>query len=327
MSLSLCIVGCGQYAATVLGDTEDVRGNFDLYFASRDIDKAKDYADRFGGVGYFGSYEAAATSPDVDAMYFLTPHNLHLDNALMAAANSKHILVEKPISRTLDEARRMRDSAREANVKLMVAEDYRFLPAVLRAKDLVASGEIGDLRSIVVTGDWEGARSGWRSSRETSGGGVFIDAGIHFVDLLVNLAGMPESLYAAALPQTLGKEAEDVMAVVAHLSGGTVGTINLSKQPRRIGRNNQVVVSGTDATLTFGTCEPYTDSIEKESLHGKYLVPAHGPSGSSNVLMEFRSCILEDREPLMDADEAINDLAVVLAAYESVETGEPVKLS
>jgi predicted dehydrogenase len=324
MGLSLCVAGCGQYAATVLGCTEDVRGNFDLYFASRDTEKAKSYAERFGGVGYFGSYEAAAASPDVDAMYFLTSHNLHLDNALMAAAHFKHVLMEKPIARTIDEARRMRDVAREANVKLMVAENYRFLPTVVRAKELIASGEIGDLRSINVTGDWAGERGGWRNSWEMSGGGSFIDAGIHFVDIFVNLAGMPESLYAAAPPRTLGQEGEDGMALVAHLPGGAVGTINFSKGTRRSQRNNQVVVVGTEGTLTF---EHYGDFIERESLGGRYLEPAHGPGGSSTMLMEFRSCILEDREPLMTADEAIDDLAVVLAAYESVDTGGPVRLS
>ncbi len=324
MSHSLCIVGCGGYARKVLGYAADVRGSFRLYFASRDLEKARSYSEEFDGTGYFGSYEDAAASRDVDALYFLTPHSFHLENALMAAAHSKHVLMEKPIARTIEEARRMRDAAADAGVKLMVAENYRFLPTVIRAKELMAEGEIGDLRSISVTGDWAGVPGGWRNSLDLAGGGSFIDAGIHYVDILVNLGGMPRSVYAAAPPRTLGKEGEDGMALVAHLSGGAVGIMNFSNGTRRSRTLAEVSIAGTEATLTF---EPYGDAIERETLDGRHLMPAHGPWGSSTMLMEFRSSILEDREPLMTADEAINDLAVVLAAYESVETAGPVTLS
>ena len=326
MKLSLCIVGCGSYARKVLDDAKDMADEFRFFFASRDAEKAMQYSEMYGGSGHFGSYEEAAASPDVAAMYFLTPHHVHLENALLAAANSKHVLMEKPIARTIEEARQMRDAAKGAGTKLMVAENYRFLPTVVRAKELIASGEIGDLRSISVTGDWAGERGGWRNSWEMSGGGSFIDAGIHLVDIFVNLAGMPESLYAAAQPRTLGKEGgEDGMAVVAHLSGGAVGIINFSKAIRRSQRNNQVVVAGTEATLTF---EHYGDTIERESLEGRRTIELEqGGSGVRDMLREFRKSVLEDREPSMSGEEGMKDLAVVMAAYKSVERGEPVSLS
>ena len=182
----------------MLGDTRDVAGSFDLYFASRDRDKARSYCEKFGGAGWFGSYEEAAASPDVQAIYCLTPHDLHVDNALLAAAHSKHVLMEKPVARTVEEALRMRRAAAEAGVKLMVAENHRFLPTVVRAKELLDSGDIGDLRAINMTCDSFGDTGGWRNSLETAGGGSFIDAGIHYVDTLVHLGGMPELLYAAA---------------------------------------------------------------------------------------------------------------------------------
>ena len=324
MKLPLCIVGCGAYAETVLGNTTDVAGSFDFYFASRDRDKARSYSERFGGAGYFGSYEEAAASPDVEAMYFLTPHGLHLDNALMAAAHSKHVLMEKPIARTVEEALRMRRAASEAGVKLMAAENYRFLPTVVRAKQLVDSGDVGDLRAVNVTCDWAGDTGGWRKSLEMSGGGSLIDGGIHLVDMLVHLGGMPELLYAAAPPRILDKEGEDGMAVVAHLAGGAVGTITFSNATRTTRSRVEVVVAGTEGTLVF---EPLGDAIERQSLDGGRLEPVGGLGGSSAMLMEFRASILKDREPAMSANDAIDDLKVVLAAYRSVETRAPVALS
>ena len=324
MKLPLCIVGCGMYAEAVLGNTRDVAGSFDLYFASRDRDKARRYCERFDGAGYFGSYEEAAASPDVQAMYFLTPHDAHVDNALMAAAHSKHVLMEKPIARTVEEALRMRDACADAGVRLMVAENHRFLPTVVRAKELLDSGEIGDLRAVNMTCDWFGDTGGWRNSLEMAGGGSFMDAGIHYADTLVLLGGMPEQLYAASPPRVLGKEGEDGISIVAHLSGGAIATIVFSNGTRLSDERLEIVVAGTQETLFF---HPFGDAIERQSLDGGRLEPVGGLGGSSAMLMEFRASILEDREPVMSADEGIADLEVVLAAYRSVETRAPVAIS
>ena len=324
MKLAMCIVGCGMYADTVLGDTRDVAGGFDLYFASRDRDKARSYCEKFDGAGYFGSYEEAAASPDVQAMYCLTPHDVHVDNALMAAAHSKHVLVEKPIARTVEEALRMRRACADAGVKLMVAENHRFLPTVVRAKELLDSGDIGDLRAVNMICDWFGDTGGWRNSLDTAGGGSFMDAGIHYADTLVLLGGMPEMLYAASPPRVLGKEGEDGISIVAHLPGGAISTIVFSNGTQTSEERLEIVVAGTRETLLF---DPFGDAIERLSLDGARIEPVGGPSGSSAMLMEFRASILEDREPAMSADEGIADLEVVLAAYRSVETRAPVALS
>ena len=89
------------WADVVLKQTYDMTDEFEFFYASRDLEKARTYVDRFEGGGIFGSYEDAARDPRVDAMYFLTPHDLHLEHARLAARGSKHILVEKPITRTM----------------------------------------------------------------------------------------------------------------------------------------------------------------------------------------------------------------------------------
>ena len=200
---SLCIVGCGSYAHVVMQYVGDMTDEIDFSFASRDIDKAKEYRDRYGGSAYYGSYEDAASDPRVDAMYFITPHDLHLENARLAAKHGKHVFMEKPIARTVDESRKLIDITKEAGVTLMVGENFRFDPATEKAKKLIADGAIGGLSLIDIQSEnLDDGCVGWRLSLERCGGGRMIDGGIHYVDVLRNLAGSPESVYALApVPQ------------------------------------------------------------------------------------------------------------------------------
>ena len=107
-----------------------MRDDLDLFFASRDGARARAYAARFQGCGAFGSYAAAAADPRVEAMYLCTPHHLHQAHVALAAQAGKHILVEKPLARTLAEGRAMIAAAQRAGVTLMVAENARFMAAV-----------------------------------------------------------------------------------------------------------------------------------------------------------------------------------------------------
>ena len=200
MKLSLCVVGCGGFAKKFARAMGYLTDEIDLFFASRDLQRAKAYAETYHGRGAFGSYEEAAADSRVEAMYLCTPHHLHREHALMAAWAGKHILVEKPIARTLEEAHDMVEQARRAGVTLMVAENYRFMSTVRSARDQIDAGALGSLRVVQLQeeGDWVPGQ--WRSQRDLNGGGALIDGGIHKVDVLVYLAGMPQQVFAASLP-------------------------------------------------------------------------------------------------------------------------------
>ena len=324
--LSLCIVGCGDYARTVLDNLGDAREHLELYFCSRDLAKAKEYSQTYGGLGYFGEYEEAAADPRVDALYFLTPHHLHLENALMAARHSKHILVEKPIARATDEATQMIEAASRAGVNLMVAENYRFNPAVEKCKQIIDEGRIGQLRLIQIQSEGYSAPTEWRTNAEMTGGGVFIDGGIHAVDLLLNIGGFPERVYAAE-PLKVFRESqgEDGLVLMAHLPGGCVGIVSYSNGTPAVESRYLVGITGTRGHLSFS---PRKDEITVETPETRRTVRVRqDPRGIRGMVMEFRNSILEDREPLMSGREGINDLAVVLAAYRSVRERREVALA
>jgi predicted dehydrogenase len=259
MALSMCVVGCGGYARSVLDAVAGMTDEFSLYFASRDEARAKQYCEEYGGSGYFGSYEDAASDPRIESMYFFTPHDLHLENARLAAENGKHVLMEKPIARTIAEAEELICAPHEADVRLMIAENYRFLPGVDRAKELMAAGEIGDLTAINIRHAGFYRPGGWRRSQERTGGGVFIDGGIHPVDIMVNVGGFPERVSAQfPIKIHMDSEGEDGIVMMARLPGGVVGSLTYSAATPTNRRDTWVSITGSKANLEF---DPFGDEI------------------------------------------------------------------
>ena len=125
------VVGCGRYAADFARNlrvqSDEAGPEVDLYFASRDERRAQEYCQRFGGLGYFGSYEAAARDPRIAALYVCTPHHLHRQHCELGLAHGKHIMVEKPLAHTQEDALAIIEAAARAGKTLMVAENVRYL--------------------------------------------------------------------------------------------------------------------------------------------------------------------------------------------------------
>ena len=325
MSLRLCVVGCGHFARIFAREMQAISGEVDLSFASRDAQRAAAYSAAFNGKASFGSYEAAAADSTVEAMYLCTPHHLHREHVAMAAAAGKHILVEKPMARTIDDAQAIIRTAERAKVKLMVAENYRFMAVVRLAKELIDSGALGGLRLIQLQEEADFRPSQWRSSRTLNGGGVLIDGGIHKIDILLYLAGRPRDVYATALPQVLtDSEGEDGVVLITHSKTGAVGLINHSWAKVRGLGLQWVSVSGAKARISFeltGTQLTIDDGILERTLeapgdrHG--IIP---------MVQEFRDSIRQGREPETSGSVGMEDLEITLKAYESMESGQTVLL-
>ena len=326
MKLALCVVGCGEFAKTFAGEMDSLRDEVDLYFASRDAVRAEAYNENFQGAGFFGSYQAAAADPRVQAMYLCTPHHLHLEHALLATRAGKHVLVEKPISRTLQEGREMISQAQRAGVSLMVAENYRYMAAVRRAKEIIESGTLGDLRLVQLQEEAHFQPQRWRNDPQLNGGGTFIDGGIHKVDILLYLGGMPEQVFAAALPPGLPDgDAEDGVVVMTRSATGVVGVINHSWTKALQTGPSWVAVSGTGGRIRFELASPWLELDDGSSTQRLQLEDDR--YGIATMVREFRASIMEHRDPGMPAAAALDDLAVVLKAYESIQRGVSLPLT
>jgi predicted dehydrogenase len=175
------ILGTGMIAGVFARALKAGDGTSLCAVASRDLSKAKAFAAEAGAKKAYGSYEALLADPKIRYVYIGLPNELHCEWALKAAEAGKHILCEKPMAVTVEEAQRMFAAAEEAKVLLMEAFMYRFHPQTARLREIVASGEIGDLRVIrsrfsFTIGDPKNVRLSFPYER---GGGGLMDVGCY----------------------------------------------------------------------------------------------------------------------------------------------------
>jgi predicted dehydrogenase len=155
---------------------------------------AREAAERFGFEEWTTDWRAAVSRPDVDAVDIVTPNDSHAEIAIAAAQAGKHILSEKPLARTGDEARTMLDAVRKAGVIHMVAFNYRRTPAVALARKYIEDGRIGEILNFRGTylQDWSADPDGplsWRFRKAVAGSGAVGDIGTHVVDIARYLVG------------------------------------------------------------------------------------------------------------------------------------------
>ena len=323
MKFGLCVIGCGSFARTFARAIQEELEHIDLYFASRDADRAASFSAEFHGADSFGSYESAVGDARVDAVYVCTPHHLHLEHARLAAGAGKHILLEKPLARTAQEAQAIVAVASEAGITLMVAENYRFMPPVMAAKDMVERGDLGTLRLIQLQEDFPFQPIEWRNNSELNGGGVLIDGGIHKASLLAYLAGYPSGVYAAEVPSSQPNlAAEDGVVAMLRYPSGMVGLINHTWSAGPHAPRPWVTLSGSSASAVFELGGDWIDTIDAGGRRRRQL--DRDRAGLAGMVREFRRSVQESRLPAMTGEEGARDVALIEACYQSMRSGIPV---
>lgn len=164
---------------------------------SRSQAKATAFADRFGAEHAHSSYEALVADPSVDVVYVATPHSEHLDNALLAIAAGKHVLVEKAFTRNAGEARAVFDAARGAGVAVLEAMWTRFLPDMDIVRQLLADGALGEVETVFADhGQWFERDPEFRLFDPAKAGGAMLDLGVYPVSFTHFALGAPERVLA-----------------------------------------------------------------------------------------------------------------------------------
>jgi UDP-N-acetyl-2-amino-2-deoxyglucuronate dehydrogenase len=323
--VGLCIVGCGRFAMLHARAARRLRPRVALSFASREASRAEVCRRRFGGTAAFGSYEAAARDPRVHALVVCTPHHLHLEHVRLAARHGKAVLLEKPIARTVVEADELLRVAREAGIVLLVGENFHFMPAFAAARALLRQGLIGRVRQVLVAARGYRRPTGWRRRREETGGGLLIDGGVHWVHLLRDWGGAIATVSALAPPRLFPEvEGEDTVFLLARFESGAVGLLANSLAAPRLPRWQWSWVSGDGGSLGV-------DSLGRTLWlrargESRFRIFLRDRRGLAAQLTEFVAALREGRPPLLPPESTREDLAVVRAAYRSLETGQPVRV-
>lgn len=320
---ALVVIGCGWIARRHAAAACRLR--VPLIFASRDLERARHYRRRFGGLDAYGGYAEALADRRATGAIICTPHDRHLSDAGEAFAAGKHVLLEKPLARTLDEADEIIAAAHARGRVLMVAEQFHFMPAFRRVKALLDAGRLGALRELHLIARGFGARTSWRARAEAVGGGVLIDGGIHYVHNLRWWGGEVRRVVALRPSQTVATlEGEDAVTLLAELPGGAVGLLSNSVAARGLPRVQWSTLTGTRASC-------FADN------RGRFvLTRGEGPPrialfrrdvrGYQAMLSAFIQAMARGHATEMDGAAGRADLAVVLAAYRSIEERRPVDL-
>lgn len=317
----LVIVGCGWVALRHAAAAR--RLGWSLVFASRDAERARIYARRFGGVAAYGSYAEALADPRAQGAVICTPHDRHLADVRAALAAGRHVLVEKPLARTLEEADEMIAAAAAAGRVLMVAEQFRFMPAFRRVRALLDQGALGPLREIHLVARGFQPRHGWRRSAARVGGGVLIDGGIHYVHNLRWWGGRVRRVFALRPPQTLrDAEGEDAVALLAELDHGAVGFLANSLAAPGLPTVQWSTVIGARASCLVDNRGRWV--LLRSPAQSRLWIHARDTRGYRAMLAAFGRAMALGRAEEMDGQEGRRDLAVVLAAYRSLAEGGPV---
>ena len=233
----------------------------------RDAISLQSFAERFGWQTTEASWERLVVRDDIELVDICTSNAMHAPIALAAAKAGKHILCEKPPALNVDEARRMLDAAREANVRHMLAFNYRRVPAIAFAKQLVEQGKLGRIFHVtaVYYQDWlvdPNFAISWRHDIKEAGSGAHGDVNSHIIDLARYLVGEFEAVSGAQ--ETFIKErpladgtgtgpvtVDDATLFMARFRNGAVGTFTGTRFAT--GRKNQLrlEIFGSEGSLAF----------------------------------------------------------------------------
>ena len=276
------------------------------------------------GARPYASYEELVAAEDVEVVDVCLPTAFHRDLAVTAAGEGRHVILEKPIARTMEDAQQILDAFSADGPRLFVGHVVRFFPEYVGIKQKIDAGDLGTVgvvrtsrRSPFLLG-WNDWYADWRVS-----GGVLMDLVIHDFDYLRWTLGEVERVYARGM---LGREynrLDYVLATLRFQSGAIAHVEGHWGYPGPF--NYSIEVAGSHALLTVDSTEPASLQLISGAPEE---VPdlASGKSPYTKELEHFISCIATGEEPVVQAHDACEALRISLAATESVLTGDPVIL-
>lgn len=328
----VAVIGCGSIARHRHVPEYAANPNVELVaFVDPVVERAQAFTQQYGGKAY-EDYQTLLRSESLDAVSVCTPNAYHAEIAIAAAKAGCHVLCEKPMAISVDEANEMIQAAKEANVFLMIGYNQRLMPAHQKGKEVLEQGRLGKVISFRTTFGHAGPESwsvdgkdSWFFQKDKAYLGASGDLGVHKIDLLRWLLG-EEITEVVAFVDTLAKEAttvDDNLVSIVRTQSGAMGTLTASwsYQPKE---DNSTILYCTRGTMKLNSdpAHPvvveYTDGTVEEYQVGETATNEH--QTSSGVIDEFVNSILTGQAPVISGDEGLKSLQVVLAMLESAKS-------
>ena len=297
---------------------------------SRDAKRASDYARDLNLRSHYTSLDALLADPEIDAVYISTTNEKHRDEAIAAAKAGKHILCEKPLTISLEDGQAMLEAARQAGVVLATNHHLRNMAAHRAIKDVIKSGELGEITSarIGFTVDLPGDLARWRLNDPSTGAGVVMDLTVHDVDLMryyfdadpvavtamgLTSGGAPHGIKDNVMsvwefPGRLLVVCQDTFLVPF---GGTAVEIH----------GTEGSVHGVDVLW-----QKPQGTVTVRNKAGTREVPVTHVIPYDRTIDDFVNAVRGKGRPSADGEDGLKSLGYALAATEAMETGRTVRL-
>lgn len=339
--LKFALVGCGRISkrhAELLGNAQ-IQGAGLAAVCDLVEEKANKIGKQFS-VPFFTDMHEMMQKVNIDVVVVLTESGRHSEHVVALAPYGKHIIVEKPMALTLDDADAMIQACDDAGVKLFVVKQNRFNVPVVKAHQALKVGRFGKLVLGTVRVRWCRPQSyydqaPWRGTWALDGG-VLSNQASHHVDLLEWMMGDVESVFAMGATALAKIEAEDTAVVALRFRNGALGVIEATTATRPNDLEGSLSILGEGGTVEIGGfavnkmkvwnfVEP---EVGDEDVMDKYSVnpPSVYGFGHQAYYEHVVDCILSNKQQLVDGLVGRKSLELISAIYESIETGREVPL-
>jgi predicted dehydrogenase len=229
IKLNWGIIGLGKIAQTFASDLILSKNSKLLGVASRDIENAQSFAEKFRAEKYYGNYQDLANDRDIDVVYIATPHVFHYEYTVMCLKAGKHVLCEKAFGMNEAQVREMTEEAQKRRLFLMEAIWTRFIPGTEKVLELIEQNKIGKIQQIRADFGFVGdTNPEKRIFNKKLGGGSLLDVGIYPVYLSLLLLGVPQKITAVAELTSSG--VDSFMAAIFDYQSGEKAVLESSIQ-------------------------------------------------------------------------------------------------
>jgi predicted dehydrogenase len=273
------ILGCGRIARKFAADLALVRDAKLTAVGARQLENAQAFAKEFPVSHVHGSYEDLVADSEVDVIYVASPHALHREHTLLCLNHKKAVLCEKAFALNLRQAKEMVDASQKNRVFLMEALWSKFLPQYQKVQELIAAGELGEIKNMLVNFAFIPLPPvPSRLYDPALGGGSLLDIGIYNVFMVLSILGRPDFIEASMTPSPEG--VDEQCAVLFKYKNGAMAQL-FSSLLTNLG--TEADIGGTKSRIRL-TARYYAPSASIELFTGredsKQIIPVHKEPGS-----------------------------------------------
>ena len=333
------VIGCGSIAKYRHLPEYQAQSNVDI-IAVCDVapERAQAMAQTYGANAYT-DYIDLLNNKEINAVSICTPNIFHSPMTIAALQAGKHVLCEKPMATTIEEAEQMNEAANQSGKKLMIGHNQRFVPSHQKAKKMIERDELGNIYSFRTSFGHRGpeawsidGKDSWFFKKDQAVLGAMGDLGVHKADLIRFLLG-EEIIEVGAFVETSAKKqtnVEDTAVCLLRTESGIIGTLAASWSYLK--EDNSTVIYGEKAVLrleddpTYSLIVHHSDGRMETFQLGQIQSNDEGGQHDSGVIKTFINSIVNDTDPPITGIEGLKSLKVILAAMESNTTKKIIRL-